>query len=138
MGKLTGYFYNHINKKGYFYNHENIASYATWNTTISKIVHPSLSKDIKGLMQIKRSKCYWLMLLYLKINCINKRYNARLCFPDTRRSDDKLFWEFFVNISAVIRAMLRLLTQLKVNFYSSNFKKNKYEMGVFWYCYFRV
>ena len=27
FGKLTGYFYNHINKKGYFYSHENITSY---------------------------------------------------------------------------------------------------------------
>ena len=27
IGKLTGYFYNHINKKGYFYSHENITSY---------------------------------------------------------------------------------------------------------------
>ena len=73
MGKLAGYFYNHINKKGYVYSHENITSYTTWNTTISKIVHSSLSKDMKGPMQIKRGKCYSLMLLCLKINCINIR-----------------------------------------------------------------
>ena len=42
-----------------------------WHTTISKIIHPSLSKNKKGPMQIKRSKCYSLMLLCLKINCIN-------------------------------------------------------------------
>ena len=49
------------------------AVYAIWNTTISKIVHPSLSKDMKGPMQIKRGKCYSLMLLCLKINCIRTK-----------------------------------------------------------------
>ena len=62
------FLYNHMNKEGYFYSHENI-----WHTTISKIVDPSLSKDMKGLMQIKRGKCYSLMLLYLKISYINVR-----------------------------------------------------------------
>ena len=47
LGKSTGYFYNHINKKGYFYSHNNIMLYIL-HTTISKIVHPSLSKDMKG------------------------------------------------------------------------------------------
>ena len=53
----------------------------------------------------------------------------------TLRNNNKLFWEFFLNLSAVIRAMLWLLVWLKLNFYSSNFKKNKYNMGAFWYCY---
>ena len=44
-----------------------------WDTTFSKIAHPSLSKNMKGPMQIKRGKCYSLMLLCLKINCINIR-----------------------------------------------------------------
>ena len=35
----------------------------------SKIVHPSLSKDMKGPMQIKRAKFYSLMLLCLKFKC---------------------------------------------------------------------
>ena len=135
-------------------------------------------------MQIKRGKCYSLMLLCLKINCINitkkspyhpqaGRHRAlfqiylhvillmsAICFhvtimvgfwfADTRglcwgiipgimfRNNDKLFWEFFINLLAIIRAMFLLLAQLKENFYSSNFKKNKYEMGAFWYCYFGV
>ena len=42
-----------------------------YHYTISEIVHPSLSKDMKGPMQFKRDKCYSLMLLCLKINCIN-------------------------------------------------------------------
>ena len=41
--------------------------------TITKITHPSLPKDIEGPMQIKRGLCYSLMLLYLKMNCINIR-----------------------------------------------------------------
>ena len=40
----------------------------------NKIVHhPSLSKEMKGLMQIKRGKCHSLTLFCLKINCINIR-----------------------------------------------------------------
>ena len=31
-----------------------------------------------------------------------------------------------------------IITVLKVNFYSSNFKKNEYEMGSLWYCYFEI
>ena len=68
--KMNWIFYNHVNKKGYFSNHENIISYDI--TTISKIVHPSLSKDMKGPVQINVN-CYSLMLLCLKINCINLR-----------------------------------------------------------------
>ena len=60
--KSTGYFHNHINKNGYFYSHE-----------IYRIVHPSLSKDMKGPIQINRDECYSLMLLCLKINSINIR-----------------------------------------------------------------
>ena len=55
----------------------------------------------------------------------------------TLRNNDKLFWEFFVNLSSVIKAMLWWLVKLKVNFYSSNFKKNKYNVGAFWYCYLK-
>ena len=40
---------------------------------IRNIAHPSLSKDMKGPMYIKRDKCYSLMLFCLKINCINLR-----------------------------------------------------------------
>ena len=43
------------------------------HTTIIKIVHPLLSKDMKGPMQIKRGKCNSFMLLCLKINCMNLR-----------------------------------------------------------------
>ena len=39
----------------------------------SKIVHPSLSKNMKVAIEIKRSKCYSLMLLWLKIIWINIR-----------------------------------------------------------------
>ena len=49
-----GYFYNHVNKKGYFYIHENLIY--IWHSTISKIVHPLLSKDMKYPMQINRDK----------------------------------------------------------------------------------
>ena len=78
--KLTGYFYDHINRKRYFYSHENITSYTLldslrffWFFTISRIVHSPLSKEMKGPMRIKGGKCYSLMLLCLKINCINIR-----------------------------------------------------------------
>ena len=57
-----------MNKKGYIYSHENSIPLLA-----SKIVHPSLSKDMKGPMQIKTDKCYSLMLFCLKINCINLR-----------------------------------------------------------------
>ena len=40
-------------------------------TTISKIIHPSLRKQMKGPMQIRKDKCYSSMLLCLKINYIN-------------------------------------------------------------------
>ena len=53
----------------------------------------------------------------------------------TLKNSNKLCWEFFVNLSAVITAMFWLLAPLKINFYSSNFKKKKYNMGAFWYCY---
>ena len=74
--KMNWIFYNHVNKKGYFSNHENIISYDI--TTISKIVHPSLSKDMKGPVQIKRGKFYSLSInlpknqLYKHKNQINK------------------------------------------------------------------
>ena len=56
-----------------FYSHENNISYGI-PTTISKIVHdPSSSKDMKGPVQIESDKCYSLMILCLKINCINLR-----------------------------------------------------------------
>ena len=42
------------------------------------------------------------------------------------RNNMKLFREFFINFSEMIRKRLRLLASLKVNFYSGNFKKNKY------------
>ena len=51
--------------------------YIIWHTTISKIVHPSLSKDIKSTMQIKRDKCCSLMLLCLKIYCIKLEPNKQ-------------------------------------------------------------
>ena len=43
-------------------------------TTIIKIVRTSLHyQDIEGPMQIERGKSYSLILLCLKINCINVR-----------------------------------------------------------------
>ena len=116
---------------------------------------------MKGPMQIKTGKCYSLMLFCLKIKCIKIRttysfpnisalhftnvYNLLSCYYNGRivicqyqgvtLRNNKLFWEVFVNISAVIRAMLWLLLWLKLNFCSINFKKNKYNMGAFWFCY---
>ena len=55
-------FYIHMNKKDYFYSPENISYGIPLLGPISNIVHPSLSKDMKGTM-----------LLCLKINCINLR-----------------------------------------------------------------
>ena len=54
---------------------KHLKKHMAYNYT-NKIVHPSLSKDMKGAMQIKRGKCYSLMLLCLKIRCTwepNKR-----------------------------------------------------------------
>ena len=82
-----------MNKKGYFYSHENITSYAVWNTTISKIAHPSLSKDIKGPMQIKRGKCYSLMLL--SKNQLSKRKNQTNKVPTiSKQGDIELFSKY--------------------------------------------
>ena len=57
LGKLTGYFFNHINKTDSFYSHKNITSYGI-PATISKIVHSSLLKNMKCPIQIKRGECY--------------------------------------------------------------------------------
>ena len=54
------------------------------------------------------------------------------------RNNDMLFWGFFVNLLAIIRARLWLLSWLWVNFYSSNFKRNKHAVGSFWYCCFGI
>ena len=42
------------------------------------------------------------------------------------RNNVKLFWEFFITFSEMITKRLWLLASLKVDFYSGNFKKNKY------------
>ena len=72
-------------------------------------------------------------------NLLSSYHNGRIVICRfqgvTWRNNDQLFWEFFVNLSAVIRAMWWLLVEIKVNFYSNNFKKSKYNMGTFWYCY---
>ena len=95
LPELTGHFHVEnlkknegliMNKKGYFYSHENITSHAIWNTTISKIVHTSLSKDIKGPMQIKRGKCYSLMLL--SKNQRSKHKNQTNKVPTISKQDD--------------------------------------------------
>ena len=70
LGKSTGYFYNNINSKDTFIATKTLHHMAYH---ISKIAHPSLSKDMTGPVQIERGKCYSLMLLCLKINCINIR-----------------------------------------------------------------
>ena len=65
---------------------------------------------------------------------------VKFWFADTRG----LCWgitiqEFLVNLLAMIRSRIRLLASLKkVNCYSSNSKKNKYEIGGFWYCYYGI
>ena len=51
---------------------------------------------------------------------------------------DMLFWDLFVNISAIIRTRLWLSAKLLVDFYSSDFKKNEYEVSAFWCCYFGI
>ena len=141
-----------------------------WHTTVSKIVHQSLSKDMTGPMQIKRGKCYSFMLLsknqlYKHKNQINKVpnistlhsaffpnisarhftnvYNLLSCYHNgkivicrlqgvTWRNNNKLFWEFFLNLFSL---NVMIISLIEVNFYSSNFKKNKYNMGAFRYCY---
>ena len=50
-----------------------LKEHSIWHTTTSQIVYLSLSKDMKIPMQIKRGKCYSLMILCLKFNCINRR-----------------------------------------------------------------
>ena len=64
------------------------------STTISKVIRPSLHyQDMKGPMQIKSGKCYSLMLLCLKINCINMSSKFHLSKWKTHFSQfiDKLF-----------------------------------------------
>ena len=65
--------------------------YIKWHTTISKIVHPSLSKDIKSIMQIKRDKCCSLMLLCLKIYCIKLEPNKQSSYHHQARPYRVLF-----------------------------------------------
>ena len=73
-----------------------------WHTTISKIVHPSLSKNMKGPIQIKREKCYSLMLLCLKINCIKLRTKYTKSLP----SSSKTTKSSFPNIQIFLRVIL--------------------------------
>ena len=70
--------------------------YIIWHTTISKIGHPSLSKDFKGPIQINRGKCYSSMLLCLKINCINIKATK----TKSLLSASKTTWSSFPIISA--------------------------------------
>ena len=92
MGKLTVYFYNHISKKGYFCSHENITSYGI-PLLANKIVHPSLSKDMKVPMQIQRGKCYSLMLL--SKNQLYKYQNQINEVPTTNKWDDiEIFFKY--------------------------------------------
>ena len=85
-----------MNIKGYFYSHENMS----WHTTINKIVHPSLSEDMKGPMQNKKDKGYSLILLsknqLYKLRQINKA-------PTIIKQDDmeffpKCFCTSFTNV----------------------------------------
>ena len=65
LGISTGYLYNHINKNGYFYSHTPLKHYMAY--------HYQQEKDMKGPMQIKRGKCYSLILLFLKINFVSSK-----------------------------------------------------------------
>ena len=62
LGKLTGYFYNHINKRPTFIATKTLHHMA-YHVLLARLSIPDYQKDIKGLMQIKRAKCYSLMLL---------------------------------------------------------------------------
>ena len=62
LGKLTGYFYNHINKRSTFIATKTLHHMA-YHALLARLSIPDYQKDIKGLMQIKTGKCYSLMLL---------------------------------------------------------------------------
>ena len=146
MGKLTGYFYNHINKKGYFYSHENITSYGI--PLLARLSIPHYQKTWKVQWKLGEINVI-LMLLCLKVNCINLRtkqtkflrlssktpwssfpnisplhftsvckllscyHNGRILIYQYQgvvlRNNDMLFWQFFVNPSAIIRTRSWLL-----------------------------
>ena len=71
--KSTGYFFNHINKNSYFYSHtlQKTLYISIWHS--HHYQHSSIPKNKKGIMQIKRGKCYSLILLCLKINYVNNK-----------------------------------------------------------------
>ena len=94
-----------MNKKGCFHSHENIISYGIpLLGPISKIVHPSLPKDITGATQIKRDKCYSLMLLCLKINCINFK-NQINKVPTIIKQDDTVLFQIFMQVFLLMSAI---------------------------------
>ena len=94
---------------------------------------PTISKQENSFPNI--SACHFTNVC----NLLSCYHNGRIVICRyqgvTLRNNNNLFWEFFLNLSAVIRAMLELLIWLKLNFYSRNFKNNKYNMGAFWCCY---
>ena len=72
IGKLTGCFYDYINKKGYFYSHENITSYDI--PQLARLSIPHYQNTWKVQCKLREVMLtYSLMLFCLKINCINIR-----------------------------------------------------------------
>ena len=71
--------------------------YIIWHTTISQQDCPSLIiKRHEKSNANQGDKCYSLMLLCLKINCINLRSKRRKSLPSSRKTTQN----FFPNISA--------------------------------------
>ena len=68
------------------------ATQLIWQINISKVVRPSLHyQDMKGPKQIERGKCYSLMLLCLKFNCVNIRIKLAKSQPSAIETTLSLF-----------------------------------------------
>ena len=79
-------------------------------------VHPSLSKDMKGPMQIKRGKSYSLMLFCLKINCINIRTKKKSPYHQQARRHRALFQLYLHVILQMSRIYYRVIIMVRLWF----------------------
>ena len=100
---MNWYFYNHINKKSYCYSHENITSYGI-PLLASKIVHPSLSKDMKSSMQIKRGNSTLLLInATLSKNQLYKHNNKILYHQQARRH--RAIFQIYLHVILLMSAI---------------------------------
>ena len=79
----------YINKKDFFYSHAPSKKYGIPLLARFSILH--YQKNMKGQTQAKRSKCHSLLLLCLKINCINIRTKSTKYLPSASKTTQSSF-----------------------------------------------